>query len=144
MVIVAAIDGESGSARVVEVGRDLASRTDEKLVVIHVMPQAEYERQQDASPELTLDRAEGSARDAAETVVVDALGGTAGVSVRGEVGNVEATVLEVAEGLDASYLVVGSRKKSPVGKALFGSTTQAVLLDAACPVVSVPVDDASR
>lgn len=141
MPILAAVDGNEASKEVVEVGYDLATRYDQELVVLHVIPQAEYERQQDSSPEFTLDRAEGSARDAAQTVVVDAIGETEGVTARGEVGDVEQTLLDVAEDIDAQYLVVGSRQKSPVGKAVFGSTTQAVLLDAACPVVSVALPE---
>lgn len=141
MVILAAVDVEPGSEKVVEVAYDLATNHGEELVVLHVMPEDEYERQQDANPELTIDRVEGGARDAAENVVIEAIGRTEGVRPRGEVGDVEKTILDVANRLEARYLVVGSRRRSPVGKALFGSTTQAVLLDASCPVVSVAVDE---
>ncbi|GLY27223.1 universal stress protein [Kineosporia sp. NBRC 101731] len=48
-----------------------------------------------------------------------------------------------AELIDASYvegmtlLVLGLRRRSPVGKLLLGSISQQVLLDAQCPVVAV-------
>jgi nucleotide-binding universal stress UspA family protein len=38
---------------------------------------------------------------------------------------------------DADLLVIGVRRRTPVGKALTGSTAQHVLLDAPCPVLAV-------
>lgn len=47
-------------------------------------------------------------------------------------------ILEEAAEMDADRIVMSGRKKSPVGKVLFGSVTQSVLLDSEVPVTFVP------
>lgn len=54
-------------------------------------------------------------------------------------------VVATAEERDAKRIVVGGRRRTPTGKAVFGSTAQRILLDAPCPVTFVrdgdePVD----
>ena len=46
-------------------------------------------------------------------------------------------IVEVAEKEAASMVVIGLKRRSPVGKLLLGSTAQRVLLDAPCPVLAV-------
>jgi len=47
------------------------------------------------------------------------------------------TILRVAAETGADLIVIGLRRRSPVGKVLTGSTAQQVLLDANCPVLAV-------
>ena len=56
-------------------------------------------------------------------------------------GTASDAVLGVAEEVGAELLVVGIRRRSPVGKALLGSNAQRIILNAACPVLTVRVDD---
>ena len=53
------------------------------------------------------------------------------------VENTAATILELAEKAAAELLVIGARRRSPVGKALLGSVAQSLILDADIPVLVV-------
>jgi len=46
-------------------------------------------------------------------------------------------LVAVAEEVGAEIIVIGLRRRSPVGKLILGSNAQRVLLDAPCPVLAV-------
>jgi nucleotide-binding universal stress UspA family protein len=84
-----------------------------------------------------------SADAASESAVQEltARAGTAGVELElrqaAHTGEVADEVLRVAQETDASVIVIGLRKRSPVGKLLMGSSAQRILLDADRPVLAV-------
>ena len=46
-------------------------------------------------------------------------------------------LIAVADEVDADLIVIGLRRRTPVGKLIMGSNAQQILLDAACPVLAV-------
>jgi len=57
------------------------------------------------------------------------------LSVRGlETGE---DIIKIAEERQAEEIIIGVQRKSKVGKLLFGSTAQYIILNASCPVVTV-------
>lgn len=46
-------------------------------------------------------------------------------------------IVDLATEINAIMIVIGLRRRSPVGKLLLGSNAQQILLDASCPVVAV-------
>ncbi|GAB3324081.1 universal stress protein [Haloplanus rallus] len=57
--------------------------------------------------------------------------------VKGVVGDISDGIIGIAERTESDRVVVSGRTRSAVGKAVFGSTAQDVLLNAPCPVTYV-------
>ena len=77
-------------------------------------------------------------RDRPETVdwVEDALSDwSESVTVHEQVGNPAKTILGLADELGIDLIVMGVRERSPVGKVVFGSVSQKVILGSDVPVI---------
>lgn len=146
MTILAAVSGEKKPDPVVATGADLAEAFDEELVLVHVMSEETFETHQENmqeaedSVEFSINQAEGLAEQTAQEVYEATLG-EGPCSTVGRVGSVVVELLDVAEELDPRFMVIGGRKRTPVGKAIFGSNTQSILLESEKPVVTVMSDD---
>jgi nucleotide-binding universal stress UspA family protein len=138
MVIVAAVDRSEGTDRIVTQGQKLADAFTGELHVVHVLSRGELRDIERASFETSGEAVEMErikevareiARESAAEIAPDA-------TAVGLVGEAAEEVTDYASDHDAEYIVVGGRKLTPVGKAIFGSTTQSILLEADCPVVA--------
>lgn len=58
-------------------------------------------------------------------------------SIRGAVGHRGEEIVDLATETDADRVMVGGRRRSPTGKAVFGSVAQEVMLSSPCPVTFV-------
>ncbi|GAB2602124.1 universal stress protein [Pseudactinotalea suaedae] len=87
--------------------------------------------------------ARGSEAGAIEAAVEEARSTLESTDVVHEVRHVERgkdvadDLVEIAEDLGAELIVIGLRRRSPVGKLILGSNAQRILLDATCPVLAV-------
>jgi nucleotide-binding universal stress UspA family protein len=140
MLVVAAISRSPGAERVVSEAVTLSERIGADLHVVHVAGQYE------TSHRVRIDADERAGKpvevtedkDAREYASEVAGAVTDAYTPVGLVGYPAAEIRNYAAKQDATYLVIGGRKRSPVGKVLFGSTTQAVLLGADRPVLVIP------
>jgi nucleotide-binding universal stress UspA family protein len=59
--------------------------------------------------------------------------------VRGQ--DVAEDLIAIAEETAADLIVIGLRRRTPVGKLILGSNAQRILLDAPCPVLAVKAEE---
>ena len=116
-------EGEAAFAAALEE----AQRRDERLVLLN-SPRSGAPVSADVAPDAAVQ--DMSARAAAVSVELE-------VRQAAHAGEVADEVLRVAQETDASVIVIGLRKRSPVGKLLMGSSAQRILLDADRPVLAV-------
>ena len=144
MTILAAVDENERSKQVIEIAHDLATTYDETLAVLHVIPTDDFNEHAKAIREIPefqdfsmSDEVEGAERFARKfaTETIEGMD-TSMLDPRGRVGDIADEIVAEAEAEDPRFLVISGRRRSPTGKALFGNTTQQVLLNVDCPVVT--------
>lgn len=59
------------------------------------------------------------------------------IRVLDERHDVSEDLIEVAQEVSADVIVIGLRRRSPVGKLILGSNAQRILLESPCPVLAV-------
>ena len=148
-VVVAVGSGdEDRLEEIVETATDLAGPAGAAIKLVHVFARDEYDRIRD---QLDIDADDEVSPDevAKRHVTIRKLGDAmdaAGLtySWHGRICDDDDAqgdeIVAAASDLGADLLVVGGRRRSPTGKAVFGSTAQDVMLNATCPVTFVRAD----
>ncbi|MCS7130723.1 MAG: universal stress protein [Archaeoglobaceae archaeon] len=130
MAILVALDEKSKrTERVVNFSIEEAKLRKEKLFFVHSLFGGERTEQKeiDAGEEL-LEWAEETAKKAGVDCETRLL-------VRGK--EAAEDIVEFANEIKASMIVIGVRKRRPTGKVLFGSVAQDVILNASQPVICI-------
>lgn len=132
---------EDRVAEMIETVSKLARDRDDRVIVAHVYADEDADRIEemlDVDVDDPDQLAVAARHNTAVRRIADALA-EVGVDPEFEsgFGDVGTVLVDVADEVDADFLVAGGRKRSPAGKAIFGSTAQEVLLSAPCPVVFV-------
>jgi nucleotide-binding universal stress UspA family protein len=144
MTIVVGLDRDGDAKSTLETAARLAEKFDTGIEVVHVLERDEFMDLERTSVEETakpvgMDEVRAVAAEIATELVGDTLDE---FEVTGLVGDPASELVRLAGERDAEYIVIGVRKRSAVGKALFGSVAQDVLMDTDRPVVVVPKPDA--
>ncbi|WP_416838527.1 universal stress protein [Haloferax sp. DFSO52] len=131
--------------RLVEETIDIAGPTGATVVVSHVFTKDEYNEALD-NLEFDITAEEVSGDDVARrhaiirNVTEKLEAADIQYEIRGPVGDHAKKLVELTTEVDADRLLVGGRKRSPTGKAVFGSLAQEVMLESPCPVTFVRED----
>lgn len=132
MPIIAPVDESERSERILTEAERLAENLGLELHVIHVKGMDDLKSEAEDVDDRTIkQRAKSVAEEFASTLAVES-------RAEGLIGNPKNEIVSYANNVDAEYIVISGRKRSPAGKAIFGSTSQYVILNAQCPVVTVP------
>ncbi|AHG01700.1 universal stress protein UspA (plasmid) [Halostagnicola larsenii XH-48] len=139
MTIIAAVDRSDRASEVVAQAAELSTFVDEPVHVVHALTRSEFVNlgatSAQAEKPLDMDEVRDAAAEMAEESVPDI---NVPYETVGIVGDPADEIVEYAANVDARYIVVRPRRRSPAGKALFGSVAQSILLNASCPVVTIP------
>ena len=136
-------DGERADA-LTNIVVDIAGPTGAEVILVHVFTneelqeiatQLDFENPANASP-LEVATRQASIRDITRRLD-DA---NIEFQVTSEIGDHGDRIVDIAHQKDVDLVVVGGRKRSPAGKAVFGSTAQQVMLESPAPVTFVRRD----
>ena len=124
-IVIAYIANEHGEAAL-DAGIDLARTLGEKVVVVNASKGEALVDPKFAGASQVESLEERLARAGLEH------------EIRQEIGaDLADVVLSIVTEVDASMIVIGLRRRTPVGKLLMGSVAQRILLDSPVPVLAV-------
>jgi nucleotide-binding universal stress UspA family protein len=123
---------------------EVAESTDTTVVLLHVFSQTAYEEgieqagydPENPPPAHTL----ASRLESIDEISVRLEAAGVDYRIRGEIGPKNRRIIEAVEATDTDMLLVSGRRRSPTGKAVFGSTVHEMLTEAPCLVTFVRRD----
>jgi len=143
MVIIAAVDRSERAPSIIDEANELGEAFNEPVHAVHVLSRSEFvglERTSvtDTGTSIPTDDVLDIAEDFAQEAIDES--GVDDATPVGLLGDPADEISNYADSNDARYVVIAGQKRSPVGKALFGSTVQSLMLNSETPVVSIRTD----
>ena len=146
MTIVAAVDSSDHAPGILSAASVLARDLEEPLHAVHVLQRTTFvdalEKNVEGQPLADNYEIRRIGEEIVErgTADPDVPHSADTVEIELRIGDPATETTSYARSVGARYLVIGGRRRSPTGKALFGSVTQKIMFDASMPVLTVPLD----
>lgn len=125
---------------VAEAGK-LAKGVDAELFLLHVTTEEEFQDRRSTlenvaglDTEYNVDNARSGAEQFARKVGKEALDDSVDFKAMGRIGEPQETILNTAQQHDIDHIFIHGKQRSPTGKAVFGDTAQAIILNFDGPV----------
>lgn len=138
MVVIAAIDRNDRAADIIHEAAAVAEAFDDVVHVIHVLSRSDFvdlgRTHAEEGDAVSMNQVKKISRQIASESIENVDIPAEAVGLVGDPAN---QIIDYAENHDTRYIIIAPRKRSPVGKAIFGSVAQSVLLNTATPVISV-------
>ncbi len=143
--ILVTVDEDPQAEKVISLAGEIAQKLGAHVTVLHVMPEEKYRhieveqlRDRVQNP-FTITQAEEQARDFAVETAVPLHQNGIEYDTRGKVGEPAAEILQLANQLDADFIVMGFEGLRGLGKLrALGSVSRAVMEQTRRPVLVVP------
>jgi nucleotide-binding universal stress UspA family protein len=131
--VLIAVDESGPGLRALETGSQLTAQLAAEVALVHVIKT--YDPQGSLAPADEL-----AVREAGQELLMRAsslMGGVRYSEAFLREGDPAAEILAAAEQWDADLIVIGTHGRTGIGHALLGSTAEAVVRQASCPVLTV-------
>ena len=137
--IVCAVDFDADTYRALRYAFDLAQESDAELTLLHAvtMPAVHVGAEDVAIEVESIHDVMRNARERLDALVPDDARGYCRVHAEVVKGQAHEAVLDLATEVNADLIIMGVRDRAAIDMAVFGSTTQAVVRAAHCPVLTV-------
>jgi nucleotide-binding universal stress UspA family protein len=131
-IIVGYVPKAEGKAALRRAAEEAKLRGSRLVVINSAHGGRDFDSEEEIRSEVELDAVRKNLADAGIAAEVRQL-------VRGQ--DVAEDLIAVAEEEGADLIVIGLRRRTPVGKLILGSNAQRILLDAPCPVLAVKAEE---
>jgi len=128
-ILVAYVGGSEIAGKILDVAKKHAKAFNASVFVASSMERVSEKEQ------VSLDKIEKQLAYVKETMEADGISCETHILVRGLTPGED--IVEFAADRKVDEIIIGIEKKSKVGKLLFGSNAQYIILESSCPVVSV-------